>query len=357
MEEGPPRGNPKMEWDDYMAMRRFAAEQAKTDIIRKPQFEWSTSPANRWRTINNVQGVDVSYIPSTPPAFAGRVPIVSINYDPGIMPLASVQDPNYWAQQSFLQDGKAQHSNAMWKMHANKLNEFPYQQKHLQADLDELAADYSRRSNLARVFKERAYIEQGNYARQVGISAVREQINTIGGVNVNTTAELAEQAARDYEFASPKNKPKALLNLNKYLGNWNELAGKLGIGINKGGYLLSNAAGGVSMIADAGRLAGGGGIGVSPDGLPMIQSKSEMQQDAGVPEELRGSFRISTDEEMANYRKELLKQDAETKRLEELGKVLLAKQERKKTNDAIDAGAGMLNKMSGSKDWSSILGL
>ena len=111
------------------------------------------------------------------------------------------------------------------------------------------------------------------------------------------------------------------------------------------------------MIADAGRLMGGGGIGVSPDGLPMIQSKSEMQQDAGIPEELRGSFRISTDEEMAAHRKKLLKQDAENKRLEELGKVLLAKQERKKTNDAIDAGAGMLNKMSGSKDWSSILGL
>ena len=354
MEEGPPRGNPLQEWQDYMNMRRFAAEQAKTDIIRKPPYEWSTSPAHRWRTINNVQGVDVNYIPSTPPAFAGRVPIVSVNYDAGIMPLASVQDPNYWASQSFLQDGRAQHSNAMWKMLSTPgRNNLPASQ----STLDELAADYSRRSNLSRVFRERAYIEQGNYARQVGISAVREQINTIGGVNVNTTAELAEQAARDYEFASPKNKPKALLNLNKYLGNWNELAGKLGIGINKGGYLLSNAAGGVSMIADAGRLAGGGGIGVSPEGLPIIQSKSEMQQDAGIPEELRGSFRISTDEEMANYRKEAEKRDAEAKRFEELGKVLLAKQERKKTNDAIDAGASMLNKMSGSKDWSSILGL
>ncbi len=125
--------------------------------------------------------------------------------------------------------------------------------------------------------------------------------------------------------------------------------------LGKNGYILG-VSGNIPMIADAGRLMGGGGIGVSPDGLPMIQSKSEMQQDAGIPEELRGSFRISTDEEMASYRKDLAKQDAENKRLEEVGRVLLAKQERKKMNNAIDAGAEMMGKLSANKDWSKILG-
>lgn len=136
--------------------------------------------------------------------------------------------------------------------------------------------------------------------------------------------------------------------------------GKFGLNsrefMGKNGYVLG-VAGNLTTISDAHRLMTGGGIGVGPDGLPMIQSKSEMQESAGIPEELRNSFRVATDDEMANYRREAEKRDAEAKRFEELGKSLLAKQERKKTNDAIDAGAGMLNKMSGSKDWSSILGL
>jgi len=347
MEEGPPRGNPLLEWQDYMAARRYGAEQAKLDVIHKSGL----GNEYRVRSLVNAYGEMVNYVPKTPPAFFDGV---YTNYDINTAPLASVQDPNYWQQHALQHSQRADQYNWMFK----KLSEPKNGALNTSQDaLESLAKEWKTRNNLATNSKIRQDIAQEAYSRQVYIKQMRD--GTIGvqdTLPVKATAELAEQAARDYEFASPKNKYNAHLNLNKYLGDWNELAGKLGVGINKGGYLLSNAVGNIPMIADAGRLMGGGGIGISPDGLPMIQSKSEMQQDAGIPEELRGSFRISTDEEMAAWRKDLEKQDAENKRLEEVGKVLLAKQEKKKMNNAIDAGAEMMNKLSTNENWSKILG-
>jgi len=347
MEEGPLRGNPLLEWQDYMAARRYGAEQAKLDVIHKSGL----GNEYRVRSLVNAYGEMVNYVPKTPPAFFDGV---YTNYDVNTPPLASVQDPNYWQQHALQHSQRADQYNWMFK----KLSEPKSGALNTSQDaLESLAKEWKTRNNLATNSKIRQEIAQEAYSRQVYIQDMRSgKVTPRYGEPVSQTAELAEQAARDYEFASPKNKYKASINLNKYLGDWNEMAHRQLIGINKGGYLLSNAAGNIGMIADAGRLMGGGGIGVSPDGLPMIQSKSEMQQDAGIPEELRGSFRISTDEEMASYRKDLAKQDAENKRLEEVGKVLLAKQERKKMNNAIDAGAEMMGKLSTNENWSKILG-
>lgn len=351
MDEAPSRGNPLMEWNDYMNLRRMALEESRLD---KTGFS-ILGNEHRFRSIPNPDGGTVGYIPKMPPVFDNGV---YTNYDPNVMPLASVQDPNYWYQKSHLSANDAIIQNNNFKVLSSAPPEFWETPTARQMALDETQRRYQSAYNLAEQFKDRSFIERTNYNRQTLIQRMRDGTSGMLGLppNINATAELAEQAARDYGQASASAKPKALANLNKYLGDWNELAGKLGVGINKGGYLLSNAVGNIPMIADAGRLMGGGGIGVSPDGLPMIQSKSEMQQDAGVPEELRGSFRIATDDEMANYRREAEKRDAENKKFEELGKVLLQKETEKKMKFAEKVGGDMMNKMSGNTEWNKILG-
>lgn len=349
MDEGPPRGNPLLEWNDYMNLRRMAFEEARLDKTGVSIL----GNEHRLRSITGPEGGTVSYIPKMPPAFDEGV---FTNYDQKVTPLASVQDPNYWYAKSDAARSYANVMNEDFKVLSSAPPEIWETPTAKQMALDKVQRRYQSAYNLAEQFRDRSLIERQNYNRQVAISQMRSRIDSIGGVNVNSTAELAEQAARDYGQASASAKPKALANLNKYLGDWNELAGKLGVGINKGGYLLSNAVGNIPMIADAGRLMGGGGIGVSPDGLPMIQSKSEMQQDAGIPEELRNSFRVATDDEMANYRREAEKRDAENRKFEELGKALLQKETEKKMKFAEKVGGDMMNKMSGNTEWNKILG-
>ena len=349
-------------------MRKLAAFQARADVIA-PDILGSQT---RFRTAGYT-GLSPAfeYIPMMPPQFieGGLMGQFSAITDPMVQPLPRTQDPAYYYGRYSQQSNQANALNQQYKI----LSQMPtspgdplFEMK--QNQLGKINDLYEKVYSSAESNKQLSLQKQEAYNRQLRIQASRE-----ASPIVNKSASMAEQSARDLEQAVRNTKTRgsiamtpssrlhpevqiAVDDLKKNLGYWNKDSRQFGLTGPKGGYLLSFG-GNLPMIADAGRLMGGGGIGVSPDGLPMIQSKSEMQQDAGVPEELRGSFRISTDEEMANYRKELLKQDAETKRLEELGKVLLAKQERKKTNDAIDAGAGMLNKMSGSKDWSSILGL
>lgn len=351
MDDAPPRGNPKMEWGDYMNLRRMAFEETRLDKTGVSIL----GNEYRLRSITGPEGGTISYIPKMPPAFDNGV---YTNYDPKVMPLASVQDPNYWYAKSDAASKYANVNNENFKLVSSYPPEVWETPAARQMALDETQKRYQSAYAQAEQFKDRSLIERTNYHRQVLIQRMRDGTSGMLGLppNINATAELAEQAARDYEQASASAKPKALANLNKYLGNWNELAGKLGIGIEKGRYLLSNSVGNIPMIADAGRLMGGGGIGVSPDGLPMIQSKSEMQQDAGVPEELRNSFRVATDDEMANYRREAEKRDAENRKFEELGKVLLQKETENKMKFAEKAGNQMINKMSGNSEWNKILG-